>query len=176
METLSLESEGVRLEPAVKRHARELARILRVKDLDEIKATGGRPEAGIRRSLNLSSEAYAVYKNKDLLCVFGVAELPQVQVMWMQSSVYVDKYQMTFWRCSKKVVTYLRGKYPLMMNMIHGKYTEAMRWAERLGFTISPPEKFGVRGDLFCRATMVTQPVSLALTSRDDSLMELIHV
>lgn len=163
METLDLSSEGVRLVRATKRHARELARVMRAKDMDEIRATGGFvPEPAVRVSINRSVEAYAAYVGDDLVCVFGVNILNEMaQAPWMLSSVHVEKHAMTFWRCSKIVVSYFREKYPLMMNMIHGNYTEALRWVERLGFTLSPPEEFGVRGDLFCRATMATQKVVL---------------
>jgi hypothetical protein len=43
-----------------------------------------------------------------------------------------------------------------MWNMVHGK-NSAIGWLKRLGFTISPPEQFGPRGDLFCCAALETK-------------------
>lgn len=149
--------------PATKRHARELARILRPQDLEETKASSGCPDAAIviRASINRSMEAYAAYVGNDLVCVFGVTPLRQGAAPWMLSSIHVDKHAMTFWRCSKIAVKYFREFYPLLMNMVHCKYSQALRWVERLGFTLSPPEPFGPKKILFCRATMVTQGVTL---------------
>lgn len=182
MEILDLLTpEGVRLEHAGKRQARELARILRDTDRAEILASGGfyDGEAAIRMSINRSEEAYAAYVGSDLLCVFGVSVWDQVQVPWMLGSVHIARYGLTFWRCSKLIVNYLRGKYPLMINMAYGRQTATLSWLARLGFTLSPPEPYGPKGDLFCRATMVTQRLSRDNPSdlsrlREQALKELI--
>ena len=87
--------------------------------------------------------------------------VPEITVVWAMTSVHVNKHPLTFYRCSKVVVSYLRDRYPLMLNMVHGQYTEALRWLERLGFELGPPERYGERGDLFCRAMLVTQKVVL---------------
>jgi hypothetical protein len=154
---------GARLEVACKRHARELARVVRAKDLDEMRATGGRdPEAVVRASINRSLESYAVYAGGDLLCVFGVRALDfSTHGVWVLTTIHVDRHSLTFWKCSKAVVSYLRDRYPLMWNMIHGKYSEALRWARRLGFVLGAPEPFGPRGDLFCPAALETRRVEL---------------
>lgn len=152
---------GGRLERATKRHARELGRIMRAKDAEESLATGNfMPEAGVRMSINNSTEAYALYAGDKLLAVFGVGPMhtvPDVHVVWAMTSVHVDHNPLTFWRCSKAVVDYLRSKYVVLLNVIHSKYPEAMAWAARLGFTVSRDlERFGVRGDLFARAVCHT--------------------
>lgn len=148
---------------AQKRHARELARCMRAKDKAEIKSSGNfAPEPCVRMAVNKSVESYAAYVDDELLGVFGVQLQREVQIIWFMSGEAVAKYPMTFYRASKLVVSYLRGRYPLMMNMIHCAYPEAVRWVERLGFTLSPPEPFGARKDLFVRATMSTQPLVLA--------------
>lgn len=158
----SVTAEGVRFEVATKRHARELARCMRAKDRAEIKSSGNFvPGPCVRMAINNSVESYAAYVGKELLGVFGVQLQREVQIIWFMSGEAVDKYPMTFYRASKLVVSYLRGRYPLMMNMIHCAYPEAARWVERLGFMLSPPEPFGARKDLFVRATMSTQPLVL---------------
>lgn len=163
MATLSVTAEGVRFEVATRRHARELARCMRAKDKAEIKSSGNfPPEPCVRMAINHSVESYAAYVGNDLLGVFGVQTYREFQAIWFMSGEAVDKYPMTFYRASKLVVSYLRGRYPLMMNMIHCAYPEAARWVERLGFTLSPPEPYGARKELFVRATMSTQPVLLS--------------
>lgn len=163
MATLDLTGEGVEVRPATKHHARELGRTMRAKDRDETMAASGlHPEQSARLCINSSIESWAVCKNGDLLCVFGVRLSGRMCIPWAMTSIHVEKYPKTFWRCSKIVVSYLRDKYPAMLNMVHGKYPEALRWLHRLGFTIAPPEVFGKRGDLFCQVTLITKKVELA--------------
>lgn len=165
MATLDLAAHGAVLEPATKRHARELARIMRAKDRDECSAGGLLPEAAIRMSINNSKESYAAYARGHLLAVFGVGPLhaaPEITVVWAMTSINVDSHPLTFWRCSKVVVSYFRDRYPLMVNMVHGQYSEAFNWLGRLGFQISPPERFGARGDLFCKAILHTPRIEVA--------------
>lgn len=157
---------GGRAERATKRHAREMGRVMRRKDVDESRATGNfTPEGGVRMSLNNSTEAYAVYAGDDLLAVFGVGPMhnaPGVHVVWAMTSVHVERHALTFWRCSKAAVEYLRDRYEVMLNMIHSKYPEAMTWAQRLGFKVSADlEKFGLRGDLFARAVCYTPKIEV---------------
>lgn len=150
---------------ATKHHARALARIMRRKDREEVMSSGGLPpEQAVRASINRSEESYAVYAGNDLLCVFGVTLLPpqgKAQLPWALGSDLIDKHRRVFWKCSKVVIEHFRDKYPLMFNMIHGQNTPALRWLERLGFTLSPPERWGKNGDLFCRAMLVTQKIEV---------------
>lgn len=183
MEILDLlKTEGARLEHAGKRHARELARIIRPQDLEEIRASGGFiPEPAIRMSINRAEEAYAAYVGDDLMCVFGVGVLPQFQAVWMMGSTNIDKHPRVFWRCSKIVLEYLRGKYPVMVNMVHGQNATALRWLKKLGFSINLPEKWGKRGDLFCQVMLVTQRIDLSIPRgvgglREQELRGLLHV
>lgn len=122
------------------------------------------PEAAIRMSLNNSIEAYAAYVKDDLLAIFGVGPLnglPEVKVVWALTSVHVDKHALTFGLGSKTVLNYLRGKYPLMVNMIYSKSTQTIGWLQRLGFTVTPPEHFGPHGALFCKAIMHTPKIEV---------------
>jgi len=140
---------------------------MRAKDREEILASGGwtRPEACIRANINRSAEAWAAYAGTDLLCVFGVVPTSNqgvaYQVPWLFGSPAIERHALTFWRCSKRVVEHWRGKYPLLLQMVHGQYTEALHWIERLGFKLEPPQKWGKRGDLFCAASLKTEEVIL---------------
>lgn len=159
-----MEILSVRAVPAGKRQVRELGRLMRPADRAEILASGGWSdvERCLRANVNRSVEAWAMYADKDLLCIVGVLLGPNCQVPWVLTSVHVDNHPLTFWRASKEVVDKLRDKYPLMINMIHAKYGAALRWAERLGFTIMAPEKFGVAGDLFCKVVLDTRKIEVA--------------
>jgi hypothetical protein len=150
--------ENVRFEPAGKRHARELSRIMRASDRAEIFSSGGFKDAGVatRLSINRSTEAWAAYVGDHLLCVFGVTVLKDLDVVWALTSDHVDQHPLSYWRASKYVVEYLRNKYALMVNMIHCGYPQAVRWASRLGFKVAPPEPFGTKNELFVRVMLAT--------------------
>jgi hypothetical protein len=162
-----LEKEGVRLVPASKHHARMMNELMGQKGREEIKASGGfvNPEPAVRMSINHSEESWAAFTDTNsLLAIFGVQLLGprgELQVPWALTTVNVEKHAMTCWRASKIIVSYLRGKYPYMTNMVHGQYREALSWVKHLGFEIGPLEPYGPAGAGFCRATLVTQKVVL---------------
>lgn len=144
-----------------KRHARELGRIMRKKDREEILSSGGFAvaEPAVRMSINASTEAWALYAGQDLLAVFGVVKQEFGDVVWALTSTHVEKHSLSFYRASKKIVAQLRNRYAFMLNMVHCAYPQALRWVERLGFHVGHPEKYGVKNDLFCCVTLATPKV-----------------
>lgn len=160
--------------PASKRHAVVLARSMRKQDRAEVMASGNlTPEKAVRLSINRSTEAYALYLGPRYLCdrllaVFGVGEDGFARFPWMLTSNVVDenfKSRLDFYRASKKIINYFRSKHPLMMNMVYTGSPGNLKWAEQLGFTISPPEPWGSSGSLFCRITMVTHNPQVLLSN-----------
>lgn len=147
---------GVILERANKRHARELARIMREDDKVEIMASGGlQPEQAIRASINRSAEAWAMYAGEDLLIIFGVADGQNGwAVPWVLSSTHVPRYGKTFWRATRLIFADIRTRYPNMVQMVHARYAAALRWVERLGFRVESPVRFGRANTLFCRISV----------------------
>jgi hypothetical protein len=136
-----------------------MGRIMRQKDRIEIRASGNfEPEKAVRASINRSSEAWALYAGDYLLGVFGVSKPPGVEwvVPWAMTSAHVNQFPLTFYRTSKEWTARWQTKYPYMVQMVHGAYTEALSWLKRLGFKIEAPEVYGKRGELFCRVTLVT--------------------
>jgi hypothetical protein len=150
---------GVELVAAGKRHARELGRTARLEDRAEVWASGRMtPEQAARASINRSYEAWAGYAGGDLLGVFGVSLYRNSPwaAPWVISSTFVDRHPLTFWRASKAILAYYRGKYPKMVQMIDSHYRGALDWADKLGFRLEGPEPFGWQGTLFCRISMET--------------------
>jgi len=157
---------GVLLVPAQsKRHARELGRIMRAADRTEILASGGmEPHKAVRASINhqYGAEAWAGYVGGDLLAVFGVVDFPTGWAApWLMSSIYVDRYPLTFWRASRVIVADIRERYPKMVQMVYAGYGNALRWAGRLGFKVEEPVRFGKENTLFCRISMETPKLIL---------------
>lgn len=147
-----------RLERATKRHAREMARIMREEDKLEVRVSGGfLPEQALRGSINRSSEAWALYVDDDLLMVFGVAQFSVGwSSPWALCSVHVAKHQTAFWRASKLLIAEIRERYPHLMQMVYARSSSSLRWVERLGFKVGQPERWGRDDTLFCKITMDT--------------------
>lgn len=176
METLDLTRTGTWAMPAGKRHVTILARTMRKQDRAEVLASGNlTPEKAVRLSLNRSTEAYALYHSPRYLCerllaIFGIGEDGVARFPWMLTSDVVDenfKSKLDFYRASKRIIKYFRCKHPLMMNMVYAGSKGTLKWAEQLGFTVSPPENWGASGALFSRITMVTHSPQVLL-SRDE--------
>ena len=150
---------GVRLERANKRHAREFARQVRPQDKAEVWASGKlMPEQAARGSINRSIYAYAGYaEDRSLLAVFGIVDYRNGWAApWALSTIHVDTHPLTFWRASKIILAHMRDSYPQMVQMIDSHYTSALRWIERLGFTLEGAEPHGWQKRLFCRAQILT--------------------
>ena len=165
MATLRLADTGVTLVVATRAHARELGRVMRDKDRAEIMASGNWtvPEKCVRANMNRSIDCYAAYAGKDLLAVFGVIPFDSkgYRCPWALTTVHVERHPFAYWKASKLIVAFLRSQHEVMLQMIHGQYTQALRWVERLGFKLHPPEKFGPYGDLFCPALLITRQVEV---------------
>lgn len=154
---------NVVLVPATKQHARVLGRTMRAQDRAEVRASGGMtPEQAVRSSINRSVEAWSAFVGDgELVGMFGVSPLPGGAAPWLLTSDVVDRYPMTFWKASRRIVEYLRVKYPMLVNRIDARYEQALRWARRLGFVIEPPTPWGAENRLFVPVIMHTPKVVL---------------
>ncbi len=158
-----LKQEGVLLVPAGKQHARMMRTLMCPKGRSEIRASGGfaDPEPAVRMSINHSEESWAAYHDGNLVGVFGV-QVPtqgQFQIIWAMTTVHAAKHPLVFLRASKAAVECLRDKYPLMVNMVHARWKEALSWVRLLGFEIGPIEGYGPKGEGFCRVMLHTPRV-----------------
>lgn len=134
-----------------------LADHMRAADRAEVLASGGySPIDAVDVSLQFSEVVRAAEINGELLCLFGVTVVPDApwSVPWLLSTTAVDRYPLAFWRASKAALAQLRERYPFLLQQVDARYTQALSWLRRLGFTIEPAQPFGAQGLLFHRVTL----------------------
>lgn len=134
----------VLLEHATLRHVHLVAPRLRKADREEITASSGlRPAQILRGSLRRSAWARAALIENEVAALFGIVDLGRMAHPWLVTTVTVDRYPLTFWRASKIVLREIRTLYPVLVQSIDSRYTQALSWARRLGFVIGPAQPFG---------------------------------
>jgi hypothetical protein len=141
--------------PATMEHARAIE--LRPGDAREIAAHGVTPEEGLRISLARSiwADAYiaggevAAILGCGLSCLLGGHATP-----WLITGTPVDRHRKEFLRLTRARIAELRRVHPVMVNWIHAPYSESLRWARWLGFTVEAPVAMGPYGEPFCRIVM----------------------
>lgn len=138
----------VRLEEATEAHVDLVAPRMRSADCLEILASGGyTPADAIRASLAISSFARTAFIDGEAAAIFGIVERADgVAIPWLLTTYTVDRFPLTFWKASKVIVRALLEAWPNMLQAVDVRYTGALSWARRLGFTVREPEPFGEHG------------------------------
>lgn len=76
--------------------------------------------------------------------MFGVLVEEGIAIPWLLTTTTVDRYPLAFWRASKHVIAQLREVFPFLVQQVDGRYSQALRWAARLGFEVCGAQPFGV--------------------------------
>ena len=109
----------------------------------------------VGRSVNVKT---ALVDNK-VLAIFGIGTLTflsRTAVPWVLTSNEVEKHRRMFLQYSKWWIEEVRKEYPLLVNIVDGRYIKALKWLKWLGFEIGPALPLGVDGALFHRIEMRT--------------------
>lgn len=131
-------------------HVQELAGNMRKADLEEIWASGHYlPYDGLWASIRLTDKTWTGLADNAVLCIFGVGKqtlLSPYGAPWLLSSTLVDDHIMGWARGSKAAFKRMIEESHVLhlKNHVDARYTEAVRWLAWLGFTIHPPEPFGL--------------------------------
>jgi hypothetical protein len=109
-------------------------------------ATRMTPYEALSNSVWVSRDAYAWLVNGRCMAMFGVAgatALSSTGQPWMLGAKDLPKYAKTFMKgCPIILQDWLR-QYPVLRNVVDARYTVAIRWLQKLGFTILPPIPVG---------------------------------
>lgn len=144
----------VTLRPAELGDAVALAEQLRPADRAEVAAAlGGDHDllAGIRACILASSLCWSAVSSGDhLIAVFGVAPLGDLAGSpWLLGTERLDHHAKSLMRLSPPCIVQMLQAFPHLVNFVHAENRKSIRWLSRLGFTLSPPQPYGVRGELF---------------------------
>lgn len=139
-------------------HIPLVASRMRIKDREEVRASGGfDPESALVSALAHSEFARVAYIRGEVAAMFGVARVPTMEaaIPWLLTTDTVDRYPLTFYRASKIVFRELREAYPDLVQYVDARHTSALSWAKRLGFDVAEkPMPFGKKGHPFHRIAL----------------------
>ena len=126
-------------------HVLDVTARMRVADRQEVLASGGfTPEQALRESLKVSVLARTLRIAGEVAAIFGVALIDEGAVPWALTTTTVDRHPREFWRASVEILAELRRAFPMVMvQRVDARYDAALRWLERLGFTVGPAEPWG---------------------------------
>lgn len=158
---------GIVLAKAEAKDAVTFTPLLREADRAEIVATFGAKlpvEFILRQGIEQSIEAWAMWFNGELACLWGVSVLSvnvhgsrvdfkpeRVACGWLLTTRAVDRHPKTFWLACGAIFPQVLERYGMLINWIDVRHVKAIRWADRLGFHLDPPAPHGVDGLPFRR-------------------------
>lgn len=141
--------------PATLQHARAIE--LRPGDAREIEAHGVDKMEGLRLSLDHAIWADAYLADGEVAAILGCGTnnlLGGYATPWLITGTPVNRHKKDFLRLTRARIEELKLHYPVMINWIHAPYTESLRWARWLGFTVEAPVPLPPHGEPFCRIVM----------------------
>lgn len=138
--------------------AMDLAPRLRPADLAEIHAAGQSSAlAALTRSLSLSSHAFAIRAEGEVIGLWGVGPLSLlggIGCPWMLASDGVTRHAGAFLRGCRASLAFARACYPRLENRVDARNALAIRWLRWMGFHLDPALPFGPLGLPFHRFTL----------------------
>ncbi len=138
----------VAIVPATETHAIELAPHLRAADIREIAAvSGAAPLEALFVSLRRSTEAWAGMVDGTVACIFGVGPLSLLGgegCPWLLGSDLIERNAFAFARRNRAMVLRWLRTYPVLRNYVDVRNAQAIRWLGWLGFTLKPPQPYGI--------------------------------
>lgn len=146
------------LETACAEHAESLAPRLRAADLAEIEAsTGGDPLDVLLVSIALSDAAWTWFIDGVPHMIGGVSPHPTdptCGVPWAMGSDEVSNHKGELLAMLAGRQLWASERYTRMENHVDARNKPALKFLRMAGFTIHPPEPFGVLGLPFHRFTL----------------------
>ena len=148
----------VEIVEATPEHVSALIPSVRQADIDEFQAMSGKTPAQVLASgLRASAFCYAGLVNGEVVTIFGVAPRSIITgsgVPWLVGSDLLEKYQATFLRRCRPVLSHFLQHYPVLENYVDARNTAAKCWLHWLGFTIHEEQPIGLAGLPFHRFDM----------------------
>ena len=127
----------------------ELSEVMRDEDRAEVyAATGEDALTVLREMLSVSRDTYTFRSpdGSELLCCMGIrpaTALGGTAMPWFLSSVYLPKYPRELLAHSRAAIGVWKQEYNVLVNFTDARYTKAIRWLSKIGFTIHPPAPYG---------------------------------
>lgn len=140
-------------------HAKDLAPRLRECDKEEIWAHAHmRPEGALWWAVNSTHfdetrRTFACLLDDEVVAIFGVADVPgapiKTTMLWMLGSDDIYDHADLFHKHTAEWLERFREEYDLIFNYVDARNEAAIRWIEKVGFTLFPPAPYGVEEKMF---------------------------
>lgn len=131
--------------------AEMLAANLRESDRAELEAVGfDDPLPAITGSVAVSSLCWTVTLGGELVCIMGVSPFEgNTGSPWMLGTSLLARCSRVLVRVTPDYIERMLVVFPHLLNFVHAKNSTSVRWLRRLGFTLTEPQPYGTRGELF---------------------------
>jgi hypothetical protein len=139
--------------PATQEHVAQMLPNVRRDDRYEVMAATGLPVDDILgRCVKNAEMAWAGMVDDEVACIFGVTGaslLSETGYPWLIGTDLIEQHAKPFLRRNRKMVGVMIERYPILKNYVDARNIKAIQWLRWLGFTINPPEPFGMYRMLF---------------------------
>jgi ribosomal protein S18 acetylase RimI-like enzyme len=138
------------MRPTAPGDAERLFANMRKLDFDEVSASGG-PKVlrTIFKSIELTPTPETAWAGDDLLAIRGVVPTENGACIWMLGTDALTRHKGAHTRLAAVYIAEALRTHGMLFNFVHAKNTPAIRWLQRLGFTINPPAPIGYAGEDF---------------------------
>lgn len=128
-----------------------IAEHLREADRREVEAVRGpRFADAIARAVLRSSHYWtAVSEEGEPLAVFGVVPVSIISGIgspWFLATERANEHPRNLVVEGRRYLSAMRAIYPRLYNYVDARNDKSIRWLRRLGFTLHPPQPYGVAG------------------------------
>jgi hypothetical protein len=133
---------------ATQEHVTKMLPQVRTADRYEVMASSGRPiEDVLGPAVANADMAWAGMVGDKVACIFGVtgaSVLSETGHPWMIGTDLIAQHAKAFLRRNRKMVGVMLARYPYLMNYVDVRNTKAIEWLKWLGFSILPPQPYGI--------------------------------
>lgn len=135
--------------------AAAVANRLRDADLDELIAAGlDDIEQVIQEGIDLSALCWTATAGGVPVCVFGVREWEGRGVPWLLGTDQLVKNRGALIRQAPAYIELMLQAFPVLINHVHARNAQAVRWLKRAGFVLNEAEPHADTGEPFHLFTM----------------------
>lgn len=133
--------------------AEELFSNMRAADVTEMLLMGYNDVSYITESIDMSKECFACYtESGKLLGIGGITDAPDFGLgvpVWFVATEYIAAYHRQLVRHGMAIIKRYLEVYGKLYNYISIDNLQALRYIQRAGATIYPPQRWGINGELF---------------------------
>jgi hypothetical protein len=116
------------------------------------------PNKAIRRAILSSRDAWTVFVDDEIMCIFGVATssmINRVGTPWLLGSDLIVEHKYEFLAGSKKYIDLMKHGYSKLVNHVDQDNELSILWLQWLGFDVETEAKpYGAIGKPFRKFTM----------------------